>query len=104
MLLQDSLGGNAKALMIANLAPSPAHATETLSSLAFASKVLYRHPATALEFLFTYRTSVGCVLCPLREPMGLAGARIPLISGGSRMIDYHDAQHSRFLRRWPMLC
>ena len=40
MLLQDSLGGNAKALMIANLAPSPAHATETLSSLAFASKVL----------------------------------------------------------------
>ncbi|CAL8470626.1 g10168 [Coccomyxa elongata] len=39
MLLQDSLGGNAKALMIANLAPSPAHATETLSSLAFASKV-----------------------------------------------------------------
>jgi hypothetical protein len=42
MLLQDSLGGNAKALMIANLAPSPAHATETLSSLAFASKVLSR--------------------------------------------------------------
>lgn len=40
MLLQDSLGGNAKALMIANLAPSPLHATETLSSLAFASKVL----------------------------------------------------------------
>ena len=40
MLLQDSLGGNAKALMIANLAPSPAHANETLSSLAFASKVL----------------------------------------------------------------
>ena len=39
MLLQDSLGGNAKALMIANLAPSPVHATETLSSLAFASKV-----------------------------------------------------------------
>lgn len=40
MLLQDSLGGNAKALMIANLAPSPVHVTETLSSLAFASKVL----------------------------------------------------------------
>lgn len=40
MLLQDSLGGNAKALMVANLAPSPAHATETLSSLAFASKVI----------------------------------------------------------------
>ena len=39
MLLQDSLGGNAKALMIANLAPLPMHATETLSSLAFASKV-----------------------------------------------------------------
>jgi hypothetical protein len=40
MVLQDSLGGNAKALMIANLAPSPVHATETLSSLAFASKVI----------------------------------------------------------------
>ena len=38
MLLQDSLGGDAKALMIANLAPSPAHAQETLSSLAFAAK------------------------------------------------------------------
>ena len=39
MLLQDSLGGDAKALMIANLSPSPAHAPETLSSLVFASKV-----------------------------------------------------------------
>mmetsp|Transcript_10107 Transcript_10107/g.32732 ORF Transcript_10107/g.32732 Transcript_10107/m.32732 type:complete len:363 (-) Transcript_10107:496-1584(-) len=39
MLLQDSLGGDAKALMLCNLAPSPKHAAETLSSLAFASKV-----------------------------------------------------------------
>ena len=39
MLLQDSLGGDAKALMIANLAPSAAHAVETLSSLNFAAKV-----------------------------------------------------------------
>lgn len=37
--LQDSLGGDAKALMFCNLAPQPAHVSETLSSLAFASKV-----------------------------------------------------------------
>ncbi len=39
MLLQDSLGGDAKALMFCNLAPVAAHAGDTLSSLAFASKV-----------------------------------------------------------------
>lgn len=38
-VLQDSLGGDAKALMFCNLAPHPLHASETLSSLAFASKV-----------------------------------------------------------------
>ena len=37
--VQDSLGGDAKALMFCNLAPHPLHASETLSSLAFASKV-----------------------------------------------------------------
>jgi hypothetical protein len=36
---QDSLGGDAKALMFCNLAPQPLHVSETLSSLAFASKV-----------------------------------------------------------------
>jgi hypothetical protein len=45
MLLQDSLGGDAKALMVANLAPSPAHAQETLSSLAFAAKASPRPSA-----------------------------------------------------------
>ena len=39
MLLQDSLGGDAKALMMCNLAPSTLHASETLSSLQFAQKV-----------------------------------------------------------------
>lgn len=39
MLLQDSLGGDAKALMFCNLASTAMHATETLSSLGFASKV-----------------------------------------------------------------
>ncbi|KAL0032084.1 hypothetical protein WJX77_004214 [Trebouxia sp. C0004] len=39
MLLQDSLGGDAKALMFCNLASTAIHATETLSSLGFASKV-----------------------------------------------------------------
>lgn len=37
--VQDSLGGDAKALMFCNLAPQPLHVSETLSSLAFASKV-----------------------------------------------------------------
>jgi hypothetical protein len=39
VVLQDSLGGDAKALMFCNLAPQPLHVSETLSSLAFASKV-----------------------------------------------------------------
>lgn len=39
MLLQDSLGGDAKALMFCNLASTAMHAPETLSSLGFASKV-----------------------------------------------------------------
>lgn len=38
-VLQDSLGGDSKALMFCNLAPQPLHVSETLSSLAFASKV-----------------------------------------------------------------
>ncbi|KAK9845317.1 hypothetical protein WJX81_003385 [Elliptochloris bilobata] len=39
MLLQDSLGGEAKALMVACVSPAALHAAETLSTLAFASKV-----------------------------------------------------------------
>lgn len=39
MLLQDSLGGESKALMFCNVAPVVQHAQDTLSSLAFASKV-----------------------------------------------------------------
>ena len=39
MLLQDSLGGDAKALMFCNVAPVAVHAGDTFSSLAFASKV-----------------------------------------------------------------
>jgi kinesin family protein C2/C3 len=47
MLLQDSLGGDAKALMMCNLAPSTLHASETLSSLQFAQKVSVRRPRFA---------------------------------------------------------
>ncbi len=39
MLLQDSLGGDSKALMFCNVAPVAVHAADTFSSLAFASKV-----------------------------------------------------------------
>ena len=38
MLLQDSLGGQAKALMVACLSPAALHAAESLSTLAFAAK------------------------------------------------------------------
>lgn len=37
-LLQDSLGGNAKTLMIANISPSSVSAQETLSTLHFMSR------------------------------------------------------------------
>jgi hypothetical protein len=54
MLLQDSLGGDAKALMFCNVAPAALHAGDTFSSLNFASKVrrtshLTRCPAGALR-------------------------------------------------------
>ncbi len=52
MLLQDSLGGDAKALMLCCVAPSAVHASETMSSLAFASKVscvVLRTPQRRLE-------------------------------------------------------
>ena len=39
MLLQDSLGGDAKALMFCNIAPAALHAGDTFSSLNFAAKV-----------------------------------------------------------------
>lgn len=39
MLLQDSLGGDSKALMICNVSPASVHVAESLSSLAFAAKV-----------------------------------------------------------------
>ncbi len=42
MLLQDSLGGEAKALMVACVSPAALHAAESLSTLAFASKVAAR--------------------------------------------------------------
>ena len=42
MLLQDSLGGDAKALMFCNVAPVALHAGDTFSSLNFASKVRMR--------------------------------------------------------------
>ena len=42
MLLQDSLGGEAKTLMVACVSPAALHAAESLSTLAFASKVAAR--------------------------------------------------------------
>jgi hypothetical protein len=38
MFLQDSLGGNAKSLIVCNVSPAAAHAQETLSTLQFASR------------------------------------------------------------------
>jgi kinesin family protein 3/17 len=40
-LLQDSLGGNSKTIMIANISPLHANIEETLSTLKYASKAKY---------------------------------------------------------------
>ena len=37
-LLQDSLGGTASAVVIANIAPEESHLTDTLSTLQFATR------------------------------------------------------------------
>lgn len=39
MLMQDSLGGNAKTLMFVNVSPSDYNADETVNSLTYASRV-----------------------------------------------------------------
>lgn len=39
MLMSDSLGGNAKTLMFANISPADDHAAETLNSLEYATRV-----------------------------------------------------------------
>lgn len=49
MLLQDSLGGDAKALMFCNVAPVALHAGDTFSSLNFASKVLLFKPESSVH-------------------------------------------------------
>jgi hypothetical protein len=41
MHLQDSLGGNAKTVVIANVSPAPSSACETHSTLQFASRAKY---------------------------------------------------------------
>ncbi|KAI0272374.1 P-loop containing nucleoside triphosphate hydrolase protein [Gloeopeniophorella convolvens] len=46
-LLQNSLGGNSKALMFLNLSPLAAHLNESLCSLRFATKVNNTHVGTA---------------------------------------------------------
>ena len=39
-LLRDSLGGNCKTLMIANIWPEGSHIEETISTLKFASRMM----------------------------------------------------------------
>mmetsp|Transcript_46804 Transcript_46804/g.89379 ORF Transcript_46804/g.89379 Transcript_46804/m.89379 type:complete len:805 (+) Transcript_46804:3-2417(+) len=75
MLLQDSLGGDAKALMVCNLAPSQIHASETLSSLQFAQKV------SSVE-LRTPRRNLEDTETEKRKPKPKASAQ-PRYLGGS---------------------
>lgn len=56
MLLQDSLGGEAKALMVACLSPAALHAAESLSTLAFASKARPAAAGSALWAAMRTRT------------------------------------------------
>lgn len=53
--LQDSLGGNSKTIMVANISPAGANLAETISTLRFAqraksikNKVTRAHPAVLL--------------------------------------------------------
>ncbi len=39
-ILRDSLGGNCKTLMIANIWPEPTHLEETVSTLKFATRMM----------------------------------------------------------------
>jgi len=39
-LLRDSLGGNCKTLMVANIWPEPTHLEETVSTLKFATRMM----------------------------------------------------------------
>lgn len=39
-ILRDSLGGNCKTLMIANIWPEPSHIEETVSTLKFATRMM----------------------------------------------------------------
>lgn len=64
MLLQDSLGGDAKALMFCNVAPIALHAGDTFSSLTFASKVHYNLSSATCNHIVDFQNSVfdPCVL------------------------------------------
>jgi len=39
-ILKDSIGGNSKTLMVANIWPEPSHIEETISTLRFASRMM----------------------------------------------------------------
>jgi kinesin family protein 6/9 len=39
-ILRDSLGGNCKTLMVANIWPEPSHLEETVSTLKFATRMM----------------------------------------------------------------
>ena len=83
MLLQDSLGGDAKALMIANLAPSPAHAQETLSSLAFAAKARAPCSPLLIECTVLTRQTAGNYFVPQLLHGSMRGGNLGLHVNGS---------------------
>ena len=39
-MLKDSIGGNSKTLMVANMWPEPSHIEETISTLRFATRMM----------------------------------------------------------------
>jgi len=70
-LLQDSLGGRAKALMIVNASPTPASAAETLNSLSFAER------ANRVELGRALRARPTPTSTPSPGPKGSSGAPSP---------------------------
>lgn len=56
--LQDSLGGNAKTMIIANVSPSPLCAAETVSTLQFASRAKCIRNRATINLNYRYGLAV----------------------------------------------
>ena len=86
-LLKESLGGNAKTVMIATVSPSEEHYAESLSTLRYAqrAKKIHNHvhntPAPSLLLLATHTSLVPCAGQGERRPQPCHHPRLASRSG-----------------------